>query len=33
MPKDPLQTLNKLSELLPKRVGDILWDTLTRGRD
>ncbi len=33
MAKDPLQTLDKLSELLPKRVGDILWDTLTQGRD
>jgi len=33
MARDPLQTLDKLSELLPKRVGDILWDTLTRGRD
>ena len=33
MEKDPLQTLEKLEQALPKRVGDILWDTLTRLRD
>ncbi len=31
--KDPCQTLDKLVQALDKRVGDILWDTLTQGRD
>jgi hypothetical protein len=31
--KDPIATLDKLAHLLDKRVGDILWDNLTRVRD
>lgn len=31
--KDPIATLDKLGELVSKRVGDILWDNLTRLRD
>lgn len=33
MAKDPVQTLEKLEQLVSKRVGDILWDNLTRLRD
>lgn len=33
MARDPVQTLEKLEQLLPKRVGGILWDVLTRLRD
>ena len=31
--KDPMQTLDKLAVAIDKRVGDILWDNLTRLRD
>ena len=31
--RDPIQTLDKLAVAIDKRVGDILWDNLTRLRD